>query len=103
MNCFRCLILPLLVAALTVLNAPAQSTVFATGLQTPIRLLFTPRGSLLVSEGGPFPATANTGRVSILDRSGNRRTLLEGLPPGRHISQTCTDPQAWRWTAELFT
>jgi DNA-binding beta-propeller fold protein YncE len=82
MNCFRCLILPLLVAALTVLNAAAQSNVFATGLQTPIRLLFTPRGSLLVSEGGPFPATANTGRVSILDRSGNRRTLLEGLPSG---------------------
>jgi len=63
------------------LNAAAQSPqVFAVGLQRPIRLLFTPQGSLLVSEGGN--ATPNTGRVSILDSGGNRRSLLEGLPSG---------------------
>jgi hypothetical protein len=49
-------------------------------LQFPQRLIFTPLGSLLVSEGGtPAP---NTGRVSIVDRQGNRRSLLEGLPAG---------------------
>jgi hypothetical protein len=80
MNYFRCLILPLLVAALTVLNAAVQSATFATGLFSPLRLLFTPRGSLLVSEGGL--QAPNTGRVSILDRQGIRRTLLEGLPSG---------------------
>jgi hypothetical protein len=38
-------------------------------------------GNLLVSEGGtPAP---NTGRVSIVDRQGNRRSLLEGLPAAR--------------------
>jgi hypothetical protein len=73
------LVLPLL-AAITVSNAAAQSTRFATGLQSPLRLLFTPRGSLLVSEGGL--QAPNTGRVSILDRQGIRRTLLEGLPSG---------------------
>jgi len=63
------------------LSAAAQSPqVFAVGLQRPNRLLFTPQGSLLVSEGGI--ATPNTGRVSILDPGGNRRTLLEGLPSG---------------------
>jgi hypothetical protein len=53
---------------------------FTSGLQLPQRLLFTPRGNLLVSEGGtPQP---NTGRVSVVDRQGNRRTLLSQLPTG---------------------
>jgi hypothetical protein len=63
----------------------AQTTIFASGLQSPNRLLFTPRGGLLVSEGGVARdrvALPNTGRLSIIDASGNRRTLLEGLPSG---------------------
>src|SRR5262249_29923817 len=53
---------------------------FASDLQTPQRLTFTSAGNLLVSEGGT--AEPNSGRVSILDQNGNRRTLLEGLPSG---------------------
>src|ERR1700694_5768648 len=55
-------------------------TVFAENLQWPLRLTFTPQGNLLVSEGG-LPEE-NTGRVSILNRAGIQRSLLEGLPSG---------------------
>jgi hypothetical protein len=72
----------LLCAHLAVFSAMAQNvTVFASGLQKPLRLVFTPQGNLLVSEGG-LPES-NTGRVSILDRGGARRSLLEGLPTAR--------------------
>lgn len=64
---------------LTSVPAAAQS-LFTRGLQLPQRLIFTPLGNLLVSEGGT--AVPNTGRVSIVDRQGNRRSLLEGLPAG---------------------
>jgi hypothetical protein len=58
----------------------------AEGLQFPQRLIFTPLGSLLVSEGGT--STPNTGRVSMLNRQGGRRSLLESLPaaPGHGIT-----------------
>ena len=62
----------------------AQSR-FAEGLQFPQRLIFTPQGNLLASEGGtPVP---NTGRISIVNRQGMRRSLVEGLPaaPGHNI------------------
>jgi hypothetical protein len=68
-----------LVILFTPYPAAAQS-LFAEGLQFPQRLIFTPRGNLLVSEGGA--STPNNGRVSILDRQANRRSLLEGLPAG---------------------
>ena len=63
-------------------NASAQtatSSVFATGLRAPIKIITSPKGNLLVAEAGSGP---NTGRISILDLSGNRRTLLDGLPSG---------------------
>ena len=65
--------------------ARSQTAIFATGLQSPNRLLFTPFGNLLVSEGGVLQggvAQPNTGRLSIIDPRGNRRTLLDGLPSG---------------------
>jgi len=68
--------------ALPFFSAMAQdSTVFATGLQQPVGIVFTPAGNLLVSEGGL--EEPGTGRVSMLDRNGVRRSLLEGLPTGR--------------------
>ena len=73
-----------LAVLLTSFPAAAQS-VFTEGLQFPQRLLFTAPGNLLVSEGGqPMP---NTGRVSIVNRQGVRRSLLDGLPaaPGHGI------------------
>lgn len=63
-------------------NAGAQSattSVFATGLRAPTKIIVTPKGNLLVAESGNG---SNTGRVSIIDRNGNRRTLVDGLPSG---------------------
>jgi len=63
-----------------VLKAEAQTTsVFTAGLSRPTKLMVTPQGNLLVTETlGP----PNSGRVSIIDRNGNRRTLIDGLPSG---------------------
>ena len=72
----------LLCLYLTPLWAMAQNfAVFASDLQKPARVLVTPQGNLLVSEGGL--AESNSGRVSFIDRGGNRRSLLEGLPNAR--------------------
>lgn len=77
----RTALVVLALAALPATPALAQSTsVFATGLLTPTKIALTPGGELLVSEAGTF--TPNTGRLSVLDRDGNRRTLLDGLPSG---------------------
>ena len=63
----------------TLASAQIPAT-FASGLQAPQKITFTVGGSLVVAEGG-MP-TPNTGRVSIVDSSGVRRSLLEGLPSG---------------------
>jgi hypothetical protein len=52
----------------------------AIDLQRPSKLLLTPLDNLLVAEVGTAAAAPNSGRVSIVDRDGNRRTLIEGLP-----------------------
>lgn len=49
----------------------------ATGLLRPAKILETPLGNYIVSEVGSTP---NTSRLAVLDRSGNRRTLIGGLP-----------------------
>ena len=54
---------------------------FATGLLAPSKIIQTPRGDFIVAEGGP--EVPNHGRVSIVDRHGKRRTLLDGLPSAR--------------------
>jgi hypothetical protein len=54
-------------------------SVLATGLNSPIKIILTAEGNLLVSES---TVQLNTGRVSIVDRGGSRRSLLEGLPSG---------------------
>jgi hypothetical protein len=72
----------LLCLHLAALSGMAQDfSVFARDLQKPAKVIVTPQGNLLVSEGGlPEP---NTGRVSFIDQGGNRRSLLEGLPNAR--------------------
>jgi len=61
-------------------NVRAQATsVFATGLKAPTKIIFSQGGNLIVAEAGEGP---NTGRVSIVDSSGNRRTAIDGLPSG---------------------
>ena len=58
--------------------SPADSRVFATGLNGPVKLDITD-GSLVVTETG---TGANDGRLSIVDRFGIARPLLSGLPSG---------------------
>jgi hypothetical protein len=72
------------VATLTVVlaftEARAQTTsVFSVGLNAPVKIIITPLGNLLVAENG---FVANAGRVSVIDKFGNRKTVLDGLPAG---------------------
>src|SRR5436853_835867 len=77
-------VLVLLTLTLTNLSAMAQSaSVFAGGLKTPVRLIITPGGNLLVAESG---SGNMDGRVSIIDQSGHRRTLVDGLPSAINLS-----------------
>lgn len=70
----------LAVLVLASLNAYAQAaTTFTGGLQAPSKIISTPEGNLLVAEGGN---AANTGRITLIERSGNHRTLITGLPSG---------------------
>ena len=71
-----------LVFAILILGLSASSqtsSVFTTGLHTPNKIIIGPGGTLLVTEAGT--RTANTGRISVIDRTtGERRTLIDGLP-----------------------
>jgi hypothetical protein len=69
-------------AVLTGFTASAQCplTPLTTGLDFPLGITQTDQGNLLVSETGT--RVAHTGRISIVDLDGNRRTLLAGLPSG---------------------
>jgi hypothetical protein len=61
-------------------SAQCPTTVFASDLRAPTKIILSQNGNLLVAEQGNGP---NTGRISILDpSSGERRTLLDGLPSG---------------------
>ena len=70
----------LVCAALSADTLAQSTTVFTAGLKSPTRIVITPRGNLLVAESGQGP---NTGRLSLVDRrTGQRRTILDGLPSG---------------------
>ena len=58
----------------------AQCPPLISGLQVPLSITQSERGNLFVSETGTL--LPNTGRISIVDLSGNRRTFLDGLPSG---------------------
>jgi hypothetical protein len=58
----------------------AQCTELISGLQRPIALTQSKKDNLLVSESGI--SMPNTGRISIVDLAGTRRTLVTGLPSG---------------------
>ncbi len=75
-----CALCALLLAAGATARAQCPADTLTAGLAGPLDITLTPLGNLLVAETGtPAP---NTGRVSIVDRAGNRRTLLDGLPSG---------------------
>ena len=71
--------LVLMLASVNAIAQTATTSVFASGLKAPTKIISTPKGNLMVAEAGNGP---NTGRISILDLSGNRRTLIDGLPSG---------------------
>ncbi len=66
----------------TIHTASAQCpvSVVAGGLQAPIGITQSNQGRFFVSETGP--PVVNSGRISIVDTDGSRRTLLSGLPSG---------------------
>ena len=73
-----------LLLMLTVVDASAQlcpGTTVTSGLRRPMGMALSNQGNVLVSETGT--ATPQSGRISIVDPSGDRRTLLDGLPSGR--------------------
>ena len=74
-------IMAFLICALSQTETFAQCPVstFAAGLKAPDKVLMTPAGQMLVAEAGNG---ANTGRVSVVDRTGTRRTLIDNLPSG---------------------
>jgi hypothetical protein len=76
--------------------APSEltSTPLATGLKTPTKLVLTKGGNLLVSEAGDRGAAfvVNHGRVSLVDRHGDRRTLLDRLPSGVDLEGGTSGP-----------
>ena len=70
-------------AMLVPAGAAAQvcpGTTLTTELVRPMGIAASNQGNLIVSETGTF--TAHSGRISILDPGGTRRTLLDGLPSG---------------------
>ena len=66
------------VMLLATAKASAQCTELIAGLHAPLGSALTNRGSLLISETGT--GAPGSGRISIVEPSGNRRTLLNGLP-----------------------
>lgn len=72
------LALSVLTVLLATAQASAQCTQVISGLREPLGTALSNQGNLLVSETGT--SAPNSGRISILDASGNRRTLLDGLP-----------------------
>lgn len=70
------------IVAFTGLPAKAQCPVveLASGFSRPVAIAQSSQGNLLISD---TPSRVpNTGRISIMDLSGHRRTLLSGLPSG---------------------
>lgn len=66
-----------LLSLLSVATAAQGRSVLAAGLKGPGKIIHTDGGNLIVTESGQGP---NTGRVSLVNRCGNRITLVDGLP-----------------------
>src|SRR5688572_10183459 len=83
---FRNLCLTLAAAAVFLPGATAGAqpicpvTPLTSGLRLPLGITQSNLGNLVVGESGT--AVPNSGRISLVDLDGNRRTLLDGLPSG---------------------
>jgi len=60
--------------------AQCPTTELVSGLRMPLGIARSDQGNLIVGETGT--SEPNTGRISIVDPDGGRRTLLDGLPSG---------------------
>jgi DNA-binding beta-propeller fold protein YncE len=58
-------------------GAKAQSTTFTGGLKAPTKVILSPGGNLIVAETG---TAMMDGRISLIELTGARRTLIDGLP-----------------------
>ena len=74
------LLCAIILFAIDIGNAQCPAPVVAGGLQRPLGITQSNQGRLFVSETGP--PVVNSGRISIVDTDGVRRTLLSGLPSG---------------------
>jgi hypothetical protein len=61
-------------------SAQCPAVELTTGLREPLGITQSNQGSLIVAETGT--STPNSGRISLIDPNGARRTLLDGLPSG---------------------
>lgn len=58
-----------------------NATALVSGLRTPLGITRSNLGNLIVAETGSL-GVLHSGRISIVDRRGTRRTLIDGLPSG---------------------
>lgn len=63
--------------------AVAQCPPLVTDLRTPLGIVQSNVDNLLVAETGTLNVL-HSGRISIIDTAGNRRTLIDGLPSARN-------------------
>ena len=77
----RLVLVAVLLSAFAAADAAAQlcpGTTVVSGLRRPLGMALSNQGNLIVSESGtPVP---DSGRLSIVDAGGARRTLIDGLP-----------------------
>lgn len=59
-------------------SAHAQCTEITSGLRQPIGMALSSKGNLFVAESGS--ADLQSGRITIVDPSGNQRTLIDHMP-----------------------
>ncbi len=71
-------------------SAQCPAPVLISGLQGPLGITLSKQDRLIVAESGT--PTPNTGRLSIVELNGNRRTLLGGLPSGISVEGAPSGP-----------
>ena len=77
-----------------------NAAVFATGFKYPSKIITGPAGTLLVTDMDIVP---NSGRISVLDSGGNRRSLIEGLPSGLAVPDLSPDgPSGMAYTGRTL-
>jgi hypothetical protein len=69
----------------------AQCSEVISGLRTPLGITQSNQNNLIVSESGTLGAL-HSGRISIVDPSGTRRTLLDGLPAATNDAGDSSGP-----------